>query len=250
MSRFSLFGRNAVVTGGSRGIGRAIALGLAQAGADVALTYREKHDEANAACREIEKLGRKAIALQMDVTDRASVEAAAKDARALGAISVLINNAGINKPTDFDKVTDADWDFILATNLKGPFICAQVFLPLLAEAGGGSVVHIGSVSGQYGGPRTAHYAASKAGLISLAQVIARFGAQYRVRSNTLAAGLIASDMAAAGMAAASVQKAAENILLKRQGTTQEVADAAVFLASDAASYITAQTLNVNGGLYF
>ncbi|HXL98820.1 MAG TPA: SDR family oxidoreductase, partial [Rhizomicrobium sp.] len=190
------------------------------------------------------------IALQMDVTDRASVEAAAKDARALGAISVLINNAGINKPTDFDKVTDADWDFILATNLKGPFICAQVFLPLLAEAGGGSVVHIGSVSGQYGGPRTAHYAASKAGLISLAQVIARFGAQYRVRSNTLAAGLIASDMAAAGMAAASVQKAAENILLKRQGTTQEVADAAVFLASDAASYITAQTLNVNGGLYF
>jgi 3-oxoacyl-[acyl-carrier protein] reductase len=250
MSRFSLSGKNAVVTGGSRGIGRAIALGLAQAGADVALTYREKHDDANAACREIEKLGRKAIALRMDVTDRASVEAAAKDARALGPISILINNAGINKPTDFDKVTDADWDSILATNLKGPFICAQVFLPLLAEAGHGSIVHIGSVSGQYGGPRTAHYAASKAGLISLAQVIARFGAQYHVRSNTLAAGLIASDMAAAGMAAASVQKAAENILLKRQGTTQEVADAAVFLASDAASYITAQTLNVNGGLYF
>jgi 3-oxoacyl-[acyl-carrier protein] reductase len=250
MSRFSLAGKNAVVTGGSRGLGRAIALGLAEAGANVALTYREKHDEAIAVCREIEKLGRKALALQMDVTDRASVEAAAKDSRGLGAISILINNAGINKPTDFDQVTDEDWDTILATNLKGPFVCAQVFLPLLKDAGGGSIVHIGSVSGQYGGPRTAHYAASKAGLISLAQVIARFGAQYNVRSNTLAAGLIASDMAAAGMQAASVQKAAENILLKRLGSPREVADAAVFLASDASSYVTAQTLNVNGGLYF
>ena len=121
---------------------------------------------------------------------------------------------------------------------------------MLKDAGGGSIVNISSVSGQYGGPRTAHYAASKAGLISLAQVIARFGAQYNVRSNTIAAGLIASDMAAAGMAAASVQKAAEAIVLKRLGTPQEVADAAVFLASDASSYITAQTINVNGGLYF
>jgi len=250
MSRFSLEGKNAIVTGGSRGIGRAIALGLAEAGANVALTYREKQDEAEAVGREIAKLGREALVLRMDVTDRSSVEAAARDCRAFGPLGVLINNAGINKPTDFDQVSDADWDTILATNLKGPFVCAQVFLPLLAEAGGGSIVHIGSVSGQYGGPRTAHYAASKAGLISLAQVIARFGAQYNVRSNTLAAGLIVSDMAAAGMAAASVQKAAENILLKRQGRSQEVADAAVFLASDASSYITAQTLNVNGGLYF
>ena len=96
--------------------------------------------------------------------------------------------------------TDADWDAILATNLKGPFIVAQIFLPLLKEAGGGAIVHIGSVSGQYGGPRTAHYAASKAGLISLAQVIARFGAPHNIRSNVVAAGLIASDMAAAGMA--------------------------------------------------
>ncbi|HEX4861434.1 MAG TPA: 3-oxoacyl-ACP reductase family protein [Rhizomicrobium sp.] len=248
MPRFSLAGRNAVVTGGSRGIGRAIALGLAEAGADVALTYREKRDEADAVVREIEALGHHAMALQMDVTDRASVEAAAKDARALGTISILVNNAGINKPTDFDKVSDADWDSILATNLKGPFLCSQVFLPEMKD--GGSIVHIGSVSGQYGGPRTAHYAASKAGLISLAQVIARFGAQYGVRSNTVAAGIIASDMGQAGLAAASVQKAAENILLKRLGSTKEVADAVVFLSSDASSYITAQTLNVNGGLYF
>jgi 3-oxoacyl-[acyl-carrier protein] reductase len=251
MNRFSLTGRNAVVTGGSRGIGRAIAIGLAEAGADVALTYRERRAEADEVVHTIETLRRKAIALQMDVADRANVEAAAKGAHAaLGRISILINNAGINKPTDFDKVTDADWDDILTTNLKGPFVCAQVFLPLLAETAHGSIVHIGSVSGQYGGPRTAHYAASKAGLISLAQVIARFGAQFGIRSNVIAAGLIASDMAASAMSAASVQKAAESILLKRMGTTQEVADAAVFLASEAASYITAQTINVNGGLYF
>jgi 3-oxoacyl-[acyl-carrier protein] reductase len=250
MTRFSLEGRIAVVTGASRGIGAAVALGLAEAGADLALTYRENRDQAERIVRAIEKMGRKAIALKMDVTDRASVEAAAKAAARLGPVSILVNNAGINKPTDFDRVSDADWDAVLDTNLKGPFVCAQTFLPLLREAGGGSIIHIGSVSGQYGGPRTAHYAASKAGLISLAQVIARFGAPFHVRSNVVAAGLIASDMAAAGMAAASVQKAAEGIILGRLGKQSEVADAVIFLASDASSYITAQTINVNGGLYF
>ena len=251
MSRFSLAGKRAFVTGGSRGIGRAIAKGLAEAGADVAFSYLTQRGEAEKVRGEIEAMGRRALALPMNVSYRASVEAAARDAQAaLGPISILVNNAGINKPTDFDQVTDSDWDTILATNLKGPFICAQIFLPLLAKAGGGSIVHIGSVSGQYGGPRTAHYAASKAGLVSLAQVIARFGAQHKVRSNVVAAGLIVSDMADAAMASASIQKAADSILLKRLGTTAEVADAVAFLASDAASYITAQTLNVNGGLYF
>jgi len=250
MSRFSLTGKNAVVTGSSRGIGKAIALGLAEAGADVIVTYRQKRDEADAVVAEITAMGRRAVAYPLDVTDRASVEALVKDAGSFGPISILVNNAGINKPTDFDKIEEADWDTILNTNLRGPYLVSQAFLPLLSAAGGGSIVHIGSVSGQYGGPRTAHYAASKAGLISLAQVLARFGAQFNVRSNTVAAGLIASEMAAAGLANAAVQKAAETIVLKRMGTTQEVADAVVFLASDASSYITAQTLNVNGGLYF
>jgi 3-oxoacyl-[acyl-carrier protein] reductase len=251
MNGFSLQGRNAVVTGGSRGIGRAIALRLADAGANVALTYRERAYDAERVVREIETKRRRAVALQMDVTERASVAHAASDARrALGPISILVNNAGINKPTDFDRVTDADWDNVLSANLKGPFICAQVFLPLVAETKKGSIIHIGSVSGQYGGPRTAHYAASKAGLISLSQVIARFGAKDGTRSNVVAAGLIASDMADAGLSAPSVQKAAENILLKRLGKTTEVADVVVFLASDASSYITAHTINVNGGLYF
>jgi 3-oxoacyl-[acyl-carrier protein] reductase len=250
MSRFSLNGKCAVVTGGSRGIGAAIALGLATAGADVLLTYREKYAEAHDIAKQIEAKGRRALAVKMDVTHRLQVEQAAEQAKAFGPIQILVNNAGINKPTDFDQVTDEDWDMIVDANLKGPFVVAQVFLPLLKAAGGGAITHIGSVSGQYGGPRTAHYAASKAGLISLAQVIARFGAASNIRSNTVSAGLIASEMAAAGMASAAVQKAAETIILKRMGTREEVADAVVFLSSDAASYITAQTLNVNGGLYF
>jgi 3-oxoacyl-[acyl-carrier protein] reductase len=248
--RFDLAGRTAVVTGGSRGIGAAIALGLAEAGADVLLTYRERHDDALGIVHRIEALERRALAVQMDVTQRLSVEQAAQQARAFGTISILVNNAGLNKPTDFDGISDADWDMVLDANLKGPFVVAQTFLPQLKEAGGGAITHIGSVSGQYGGPRTAHYAASKAGLISVAQVIARFGAAHNIRSNTVAAGLIASDMAAAGLASPAVQQAAESIPLKRLGTPQEVADAVVFLSSDAAAYITAQTINVNGGLYF
>jgi 3-oxoacyl-[acyl-carrier protein] reductase len=248
--RFDLSGRTAVVTGGSRGIGAAIAVGLAEAGADVLLTYRARHAEARDIVHRIEALGRRAMAVQMDVTQRLSVDQAAAQARAFGPVSILVNNAGLNKPTDFDRISDADWDMVLDANLKGPFTVAQVFLPQLKDSGGGAVTHIGSVSGQYGGPRTAHYAASKAGLISLAQVIARFGAAHNIRSNTVAAGLIASDMAAAGLASPAVRQAADSIPLKRLGTPQEVADAVVFLSSDAAGYITAQTLNVNGGLYF
>jgi 3-oxoacyl-[acyl-carrier protein] reductase len=249
MSRFSLSGKCAVVTGGSRGLGRAIAVGLAEAGADVLITYREKHVEAEKVAKHIQGLGARAQAVAMDVTERATIDAAAKSAKAFGPVSILVNNAGVNKPTDFDKIEDSDWDFVLDANLKGPFLVAQAFLPLLKAAKAASVIHIGSVSGQYGGPRTAHYAASKAGLISLSQVLARFGAP-QLRSNVVAAGLIASEMAAGGLQAPSVQKAAENILLKRLGTPEEVADAVVFLASDASSYVTAQTLNVNGGLYF
>ena len=242
MKSFSLHGRNAVVTGGSRGIGRAIALRLAEVGANVAFTYRDRVDDAHQVAREIEENGRLAVLLQMDVTDRASIDAAAKEARrALGPISLLINNAGINKLADFEPVTDGDGEAMLGATLKGPFRCAQVFLPLLAETKNGAIVHVGSLDS--GGPTTAHYPASKAGLIALGEAIARFGAPLNVRSNVVAAGFIASDTAAPSVTMA------ENTLLKRLGKAREVADAVVFLASDASAYITAQTLNVNGGLY-
>ncbi len=251
MADLDLSGRAALVTGGGRGIGRAIALRLAEAGASVCVAYRSNAEEAAIVARLIAERGGRAITARMEVTDRDAVTAAiGATESAFGPLRVLVNNAGVNKPTDFDKVTDDDWDAVLGVNLKGPFICSQIALPRLAAAGGGSIVHIGSVSGQYGGPRTAHYAASKAGLISLAQVIARFGAPKGVRSNVVAAGLIQSDMAAAGLASPAVQAAADSIVMKRLGAPAEVADAVAFLASDASSYITAQTLNVNGGLYF
>ncbi|MEQ1755726.1 MAG: 3-oxoacyl-ACP reductase family protein [Micropepsaceae bacterium] len=246
-----LSGKTAFVTGGSRGIGKSIVRALANSGAKVAFTYRTLREEAVALQRELAASDLDVFCIEMDVAKRFSIDAAMKAAaERFGGFSVLVNNAGINKPTDFDQVTDEDWDQILNVNLRGPFICSQLALPYLKAAGGGSIIHIGSVSGQYGGPRTAHYAASKAGLISLSQVIARFGAKFGVRSNVVAAGLIQSEMAAAGMAAASVAKAAENIVLGRMGTPGEVADAVAFLASDRSSYITAQTINVNGGLYF
>lgn len=242
MKSFSLHGRNAVVTGGSRGIGRAIALRLAEVGANVALTYRQRVDDAHQVAREIEENGRLAVPLQMDVTDRASIDAAAKEARrALGPISLLINYAGINKLADFDPVADGDGDAMLAATLKGPFRCAQAFLLILAETKNGAIVHIGSIDTN--APGNAQDATGWAGLIALGEAIARFGAPLNVRSNVVTAGPIASEGAPLS------QKAAESIPLKRLGRAREVADAAVFLASDAAAYITGQTLNVNGGLY-
>jgi 3-oxoacyl-[acyl-carrier protein] reductase len=247
----SLKGKIALVTGGSRGIGRAIVLALAHEGAATALTYCHDRAAADEVVRQIERGGGRAAAIPLDVRYRESVRAGIAQAEAVfGGLDILVNNAGTNKPADFDQIADADWDEILAVNLKGPFVCAQEALPALLRRGGGSIVNIGSVSGQYGGPRTAHYAASKAGLISLGQVIARFGAKDNIRCNTVAAGLIVSEMAATGMQSEAVQKAAANVLLGRLGTPEEVAGAVVFLASDASSYITAQTINVNGGLYF
>ena len=246
-----LKGKKAMITGASRGIGRTVAIKLAEAGADIAFTYKTSDIEANKTKAAIRSLGQECLIYKADVRDRIAMAQifGAMDSH-WGSLDILVNNAGINIPTDFDKILDEDWDEILSVNLKGPFICTQMALSLLGKSGNASVINIGSVSGQYGGPRTAHYAASKAGLISLSQVIARFGANRGIRSNTIAAGIIASEMGSAGISAPSVAKAAENILLGRLGDFEDVALAAVFLASDDSKYITAQTINVNGGLYF
>lgn len=250
MKRFDLNGKNAFVTGGSRGIGRAICLGLAEAGARVAFLYKSDDEAAKHTCDLISVKGtHDVLTFKGDVRDRSLLQHAfTQVSETWGPLDVLVNNAGINKPTDFDKMTDEDWDEIMGVNLKGPFVCSQEALPFMND--GGSIVHMGSVSGQYGGPRTGHYAASKAGLISLSQVIARFGASRQIRSNTIAAGLIVSEMAAAGLASAAVKQAAQSIPLGKMGSPSDVADAVCFLASDASRYITAQTINVNGGLYF
>ena len=244
-----LRGKIAFVTGGSRGIGRVICLELASMGARVAFLYKSHDKAAKEVTDRLSQASGESLCFKGDVRDRDLLSRSFQ--RVLdqwGPVDVLVNNAGINKPCDFDKLTDEDWDEVLGVNLKGPFICSQVALPFMED--GGSIVNISSVSGQYGGPRTAHYAASKAGLISLSQVIARFGAARKIRCNTVAAGLIRSEMADAGLASPAVKQAAESIPLKTLGTPGDVARAVGFLASDDSNYITAQTINVNGGLYF
>jgi len=239
------------VTGGSRGIGKAIVNRLVKDDAHVIFTYVQDKDATVEVINNLSENNPNIQAFQMDVSNRESVKNVISSIKQTNShIDVLVNNAGINKPEDFDKITDNDWDNVVDVNLKGPFIVTQEALPLMKKSNSASVINIGSVSGQYGGPRTAHYAVSKAGLISLSQVIARFVAQYNIRCNTISAGLIASEMAEAGLESAAVQQASENILLKRFGQQREVADVVAFLASDESSYITAQTINVNGGLYF
>lgn len=246
-----LNGKNILVTGGSRGIGSAICNALANEGANIAFTFVNKSDDVENTFKKIDEHGVDILSFQCDVRDRNKWKSVVKEIEIKwGNIDVLVNNAGINKPTDFDKISDFDWDEVISINLKGPFVATQEVFPLLVKSGSSSIINIGSVSGQYGGPRTAHYAASKAGLISLGQVIARFGASSGVRCNTIAAGLIASDMGDEGLKSPVVTKAAESIMLNRFGSYQEVANATVFLASSDSSYITAQTINVNGGLYF
>ena len=240
-----------LVTGGSRGIGSAIVKKLAKKGAHVIFTYVNDKNSADRLIDSISDYNSNIQAIQMDVSKRTSViNAISHISKDINQIDVLVNNAGINKPEDFDKITDNDWDIILDVNLKGPFIVMQEAFSLLKNSKNGSIINIGSVSGQYGGPRTAHYSASKAGLISLSQLVARFGAEYNIRCNTISAGLIESDMAEEGLKSAAVKKASQDILLKRFGKRKEVADVVLFLASEESSYITAQTINVNGGLYF
>ncbi len=241
----------AFITGGSRGIGKEISFALAKEGAKVLFTHNTKREAAEKVVSDIKDLGGNAITKSMDVRNRQDVSRVLQECiQSYKKIDILVNCAGINNPTDFDRVTDEEWDEILDVNLKGTFICSQEALPLLKANGGGSIINIGSVSGQYGGPRTAHYAASKAGIISLSQVIARFGAKDNIRCNTLAAGLIQSVMAKKGLQDEAVKKVSESIMLGRLGLPSEVASVVVFLASDASSYITSQTINVNGGLYF
>ena len=243
--------KNILVTGGSRGIGRAICLQLAEQGARVAFTYLVQSEEAEILKSQLLESGVDCKVFKSDVRDRESIKIIIQNLeKSWGSLDVLVNNAGINKPADFHNITDDDWDEILSVNLKGPFIVSQEAFDLLKKSGNSSIVNIGSVSGQYGGPRTAHYAASKAGLISLSQLLARYGSEFGIRCNTISAGLISTDMGAEGMKAKSVSEAAEAIMLKRLGTVDEIAKSVVFLASDDSSYITAQTINVNGGLYF
>jgi 3-oxoacyl-[acyl-carrier protein] reductase len=238
----------ALITGSSRGFGAEIARTFAKYGAKVVITYysEDKSEKLNA-----EKIGKETsseLILPLDVTKRDSVKNVMSTiAKKYGKINILVNNAGINKPNDFDKQTEEEWNEVLSVDLIGVFLCCQEALPYLSD--NGRVINIGSVSGQYGGPRTPSYAAAKGGVMQLTHCLARFVGHRNITVNCVSPGMIESPMLDNTMPKTLHNSLFPQVLLKRLGKANEVAETVAFLASDGAGYITAQTIAVNGGLW-
>lgn len=244
----SLFGRLAVVTGGSRGIGKAIALELAERGADIAIVYAGRADAAADVCRQVVDLGVRASAHCCDVADFAASRAtcqAVLDEH--GHADILVNNAGIVKDDLVMKMSEQDFDQVVAVNLKGVFNMSRHLLPALLRSPHGRIISITSVVGLTGNPGQANYTAAKAGVIGFSKTLAREVAGRGVTCNTIAPGLITTDMTAQ-LPPATLEKLGQMIPLRRPGTPEDVAHTAAFLASDQAGYITGQVLAVDGGL--
>jgi 3-oxoacyl-[acyl-carrier protein] reductase len=239
-----LEGKVCVITGSSRGLGEAFARGFAAEGATVVVTYSEQEE---AGRRVADEIGSDLV-VQLDVRDRESIRKAfAAVVDRYGRIDVLVNNAGINRTADFDQQTDAEWDEVIAVNLTGVFRCCQEVLPHIADSG--RIINIGSLSGQYGGPRTPSYAAAKAGVMQLTYNLARFLAPRNICVNTLSPGVIGGDLTEKTMSSGVMDTALALMLLKRLATYDEMVGGAIFLASDESSYMTAQTLSINGGAW-
>ena len=247
-----LKGKVCLITGGGRGLGKAIALAFAKEGAKaVAISYVSNEKYAKDTCKQLAELGTTAYMAPVEVTNRESIKGWVNHIIDVeGDIDVLINNAGINKQGPIDTVTEEDWDEIMAVNLKGPFMVSQEVLPNMVDSGGGRIINIASVSGLYGGPTTAHYAASKAGLISLTQVLARWGAEHNIMVNSISPGIIETDLTREELASGGGAGVVALTLLKRPGQIEDVSSIAVMLASDEQNYMTGQTISPNGGSYF
>jgi 3-oxoacyl-[acyl-carrier protein] reductase len=243
----TLEGRVALVTGASRGIGRAIAIRLGRAGAFVVAGARGDHAADTAV--EIAGAGGTAEAVALEVTDTAAVEAAvARTLERHGRIDILVNNAGITRDQLLLRMKREDWDAVLATNLTAAFTCSQAVLRPMLKQRGGRIVNVTSVVGQSGNAGQANYAASKAGLIGFTKSLAREVASRGITVNAVAPGLIDTDMTRA-ISAQAQDGWASQIPLGRLGTGEDVAGAVCFLVSDEAAYITGQVLAVNGGMY-
>ena len=239
----------ALVTGGSRGIGRAIAVTLAAAGLQVYLTYVSKPDEAEQTVSAIEQAGGTARAFRVDVADAASVAAFFQDEiKDKVSLEVLVNNAGITKDGLVLRMKDEDFDRVLGVNLRGAFVCLREAAKIMTRQRRGRIVNIASVVGQMGNAGQINYAAAKAGLIGVTKSAAKELAGRSITVNAVAPGFIETDMTAA-LSDEARQAYARAIPLGRLGTAQDVADAVAFLAPDKAAYITGQVLAVNGGLY-
>jgi len=239
----------AIVTGGSRGIGRALVLMLAQEGADVAFTYAKSVQEAESLSSEIKKLGRKVLALQMDVADfDKAKELVEKVKESLGSLDILVNNAGIIRDKALMMMTKDDWREVIDTNLNGTFNVTRNAIVTFLKQKSGSIVNITSVSGVAGMSRQTNYAASKAGIIGFTKSLAKEVAPYNIRVNAVAPGFIETDMIS-GLKDEFKEGLKKKIPLSRLGRVEDVSAAVKFLLSDAANFITGQTIIVDGGLF-
>ena len=238
-----LAGKVALVTGGNRGIGRTVALALAEAGADIALSYRSRENEALQVRSELESSGHRCVVVQADVSVVADVSRMIESiGGSLGGVSVLVNNAGMSTPRSIETVTEDDWDKTIAVNLKSVFLVTQAVLPYMRSRKWGRIINMTSVAIQLGGIVGPHYAASKAGIWGLTHSYASQLASEGITVNAVAPALIETEMIAG-----NPQAQPDRVPVGRLGSPQEVAYAVAMLACNG--YITGQTINVNGGLY-
>ncbi len=246
MTRFA--DKVALVTGASRGIGRAIALRLAADGAAVVVNYNASAEAANEVASDIKAAGARAIVVQADVAVPADVDRLVQTAvKEFSCIDVLVNNAGITRDTLIMRMSEADWDTVIDTNLKSAFLVTRAVLRPMLRQRGGRIVNITSISGVMGNAGQANYSASKAGLIGLTRSTAREVASRGITCNAIAAGVIDTEIWQ-GVPEAAIEALLQMVPAGRKGTPQDIAEAVAFLASDAAAYITGQVLNVDGGL--
>jgi 3-oxoacyl-[acyl-carrier protein] reductase len=244
-----LEGKIAVVTGASRGIGRAIAETLAAEGATVVVNYQANAAAAEAVVSAITAAGGRALAVAADVSDTAAAEGLIKAAiDAFGHIDIVVNNAGTTRDTLLLSMKEEQWDVVLATNLKSVFnVCKAAARPMLRRKQGGRIINISSVSGIVGQPGQTNYAASKAGIIGFSKSLAKELGSRGITVNVVAPGFVLTDLTA-GLSDELVQQTLGYIPLGRWGQAQEIAHAVAFLASDRASYITGEVLRVDGGI--
>lgn len=243
-----LEGKIALVTGASRGIGKAIALKLASEGADVAFTYGRSKEGALAVAAEIEAMGRKAIAYASDARSFADAHSVVEQVVAdFGRIDILVNNAGITKDGLLLRMTEEQWDDVIEVNLKSVFNYSQAVVPVMARQRSGSIICMSSVVGEHGNAGQCNYSASKAGIIGLTKSIAKEMGARGIRANCIAPGFIETDMTAA-LPQELRDQYAKTIPLRRAGTPEDVAKVALFLASDLSSYVSGQVINVCGAM--